>query len=169
MKYIIVNFSYGYGPFLITTKIALIVNDIFEQKTGKRLGIIVPLVYGEKQKQIMREEFGDLLQRHPQEIILDRNLGKCLEDIFYGEKNYQQSLIYYLKNYPVINSHIISYFNKGLTGETFAGQQIKIRKCEIAFAITRAPRLDFSIKPAYHVSFAYVSEILEKADRKSVV
>ncbi len=166
MEYIVVNFSYGYGPFLITTKLALAVNRILEKRTGKRLGIIVPLVYGEKQKLIMKEEFGDILQKYPDEIVLDKNLGKYLEDIFYGEKKYEESLVYYLKNHQAINSQVNSYFNNGLETETFAGRKIKIKKDQIAFAITRAPRLDFGIRPAYYVSFAYISEILENAKKE---
>lgn len=162
-KYIILNFSYGYGPFLITAKLALTINRILEKKTGKRFGIIVPLVYGEKQKQIMKEEFGDVLQKYPDEIVFDKNLGQYMGQIFYGEKKYEESLVYYLKNYQGINSHIRMYFNNGLDTETFAGRRIKIVKKQIVFAITRAPRLDFGIRPAYYVSFAYISEILERA------
>jgi hypothetical protein len=169
MKYVILNFSYGYGPFLITTKLALTVNQMLEKKTGKRFGIIVPLVYGNKQKRIMKEEFGEIIKKHPNEIVYDKTLGEYLKNIFYGEKKYEESLRYYLRNYKVINSQIASYLKKGLYTETFTGQKRTVKKSEIAFAITRAPRFDFGIKPAYYTSFAYVSEILEKAIKEKGV
>ncbi len=168
MKYILLNFSYGYGPFLITTKLAVTLNNLLEKRTGKRFGIIVPLVYGDKQKQIMKEELGNIIDKHPNEIVLDNNLGVYLRDIFYGEKNYEESLVYYLKNYQKIDFQVKSYINQGLDTVTFSGHQVKIKKNEITSVITRAPRLDFGIRPAYHVSFAYISEILENAIKENV-
>ncbi|MBU1131459.1 hypothetical protein KJ840_04970 [Patescibacteria group bacterium] len=162
-KYIIVNFAYGYGPFLRTTELALAVNDLLEKQIGQRFGIIVPWVYGDRQSQIMHEEFAEIIKKYPNEIFLDKKLGSYLESIFYGEKDYQESLKYYLDYYKKIEKDIVLYFSNGLISETFGGKKIIIAKKDIVFAITRSPRINFPIKLAYYSSFAFISEILERA------
>ena len=80
MKYIILNFSSGFGPFLRTTELAVAVNNLLAEKLGQRLGIIVPLVYGERQKNIMLEMFGDIINRWPAELVLAEELGDLAHD-----------------------------------------------------------------------------------------
>ncbi|MDD4900564.1 MAG: hypothetical protein PHS62_00420 [Patescibacteria group bacterium] len=162
MKYIILNFAYGFGPFLRTTELALAVNDLLEEKTGTRFGIIVPWVYGEKQKKIMIEEFGKIIAERSEEILLDETLGGYLKSVFYGEKSYEESLKFHLENYKKIQKKIDEYFKENLKVETFSGKKIILARREIALTITRAPRINFPVKPAYLASFAYISEILER-------
>jgi hypothetical protein len=163
MKYIILNFAYGYGPFLRTTELAVAVNEILEKRIGRRFHIIVPWVYGEKQKQIMHEEFAGIINKYPEELLLDKKLGGFLASVFYGEKDYEESLEFYLRNHKKIQKKIAAYFSHGLTAETFGGDRITIAKKDISLTITRAPRISFPIKPAYFSGFAFISEILERA------
>src|SRR3989338_5042661 len=86
-KFIATNFAYGTGPYLRTNNLALLFNDELEKRGKEKMQIIVPLVYGEKQKRIMEEEFGK-----PKEIVFDEKLGKILGSIFYGNNTYSESL-----------------------------------------------------------------------------
>lgn len=142
---------------------ALAINDLLKGVGKERFGIIVPWVYGKEQKQIMSEGFKDVIDKHPDEILLDKTLGSLLRQIFYDKNGYENSLRFYLNNYKRVETEISDYFSKGLSAETFKGKKIKINKREIALSISRAPRVSFPIKPAYHVGFAYISEILERA------
>ena len=163
MKYIILNFAYGFGPFLRTTELALAINDILEQKGLERLGVIIPWVYGEKQKRIMQEEFGSIIRKNPDQLVLDNNLGQMLGSIFYGDQGYEESLRYYLANIKKIENKIKDYFADGLMVQNFAGLPVQIKSSQIAFCISRAPRVNFPIEFSYNASFAFISEILDRA------
>jgi len=99
-SYIILNFLHGNGPYLRTVELALAVNDVLEDKGMKRRGIIVPLVYGDRQKIIMEENFGDIIRNHPFELLLESKLGELLQPLLYsGDMSYNDSLKGFLKDY----------------------------------------------------------------------
>ncbi|WP_337289680.1 hypothetical protein [Candidatus Methylomirabilis sp.] len=162
-RYIMTNFAYGFGPFLRTTELALATCDILSKGTGETFGVIVPWVYGESQKQILLEEFGDVLKEHPGAIVLDKRVGAELELIFYGEKGYAESLKYYHNYHERVTDDINNYIAKGIITETFDGEPISIERSAISLCISRAPRVYFDIEPSYYTSFGYVSEILERS------
>src|SRR3989344_1922906 len=91
-KFIVTNFAYGTGPFVMTTKLAAAFNDELEKAGQPRMGIIVPWVYGDKQKKITAEEFSDHEERHPGELILDQKLGDIVGKIFYGNSDFETFL-----------------------------------------------------------------------------
>lgn len=162
-KYILLNFAYGYGPFLRATELALAINDFLEKKNIERFGIIIPLVYGENQKRIMKEEFGNVIEKYPNEILLDENLGGYLNSIFYGEKNYEESLRYFLEHHKAIEKEIRDYLHNGLVVKNFAGDTYFLKRKFINLEINRCPRINFGIEPCYYTSFAYISEIFERS------
>ena len=162
-RYIITNFAYGFGPFLRTTELGLATGDILSRITGESFGVIVPWVYGDPQKQILLEEFGEVLKERPGAIVLDKRIGSELELIFYGEKGCEESLKYYYNNHERVTDAINQYIPKGIVAETLAGDPVAIGKSAIAFCVARAPRIYFDIEPSYYTSFGYVSEILERS------
>lgn len=163
-KYIILNFTHGNGPFLRTIELALAVNDLFEKKGLKRLGIIVPWVYGPRQKTIIQENFKKNIKKYPGEILLDKRLGGYLEHVFYGgEKTYEESLIYLLENHKNTEDKIKNYLSGGLSVEDFYGNEILVNKKDIVMEINRCPVVSFGIIPSYYTSFAYMSEIFERS------
>lgn len=166
MKYILLNFAYGFGPFLRTCELAVAVNEALEKKGKDRCGIIVPLVYGERQIQIMREEFSQIIQKSPHEILLDSTLGSLLSSIYYGTHPYVVSLQRYLESQHTIEHQIQSYLKSGLTVRTFANEMRTVRRDDICGEINRAPRVSCGITPSFAASFAYISEILETAGRE---
>ena len=127
-KYIVTNFAYGTGPYLRTTELALAFNDELEKLGQERMSIIVPLVYGEKQKNIMREEFGELLNSG--EIIFDAKLGAILKSVFYEKSSYESALKNWVLNF------------KKASGGAKAHLLRKYRN-SIAVELSRSPRLDF--------------------------
>ncbi|PIS12087.1 MAG: hypothetical protein COT73_00365 [Bdellovibrio sp. CG10_big_fil_rev_8_21_14_0_10_47_8] len=162
-RYIITNFAYGFGPFLRTTEMALATADLLKKVTQQDFNIIVPWVYGEPQKRILLEEFGDVLRERPDAILLDKRIGAQLELIFYGEKGYEESLKYFYHNHERVTDAINQYIDNGIVAENMAGDPIDIAKSEIAMCISRAPRVYFDIEPSYYTSFGYISEILERS------
>ena len=132
-----------------TSELAIALNDVLEKGGRARLGIIVPLVYGAKQEEIMREEFGDFYKSHPQEIILDRKLGSYLKTIFYGKESYAHYLSRWMSRVDEASVAISSYLQRAY------GKKI-------ALELHRSPRVLYNIAPAYFVSFAYIGKIYER-------
>jgi len=162
-KYIILNFTHGNGPFLRTTELAIAINDLLEKKGLDRFGIIVPWVYRERQRTVMKENFTDVIKKHPNEILLDKNIGSHLGLLFYGEKTYEESLIALADNHESIGGKINEYLSGGLEVENFSGEKFSIKKENIAMEINRCPVIGFNVGPSYFTSFAYMSEILERS------
>lgn len=169
-KYIVLNFTHGNGPFLRTLELALAINKLLERRRVERFGIIIPWVYGSRQKTILQENFNKYIKKYPGEILLDKYLGECLESIFYGgEKTYEESLKHLFENHKKIENKIEHYFLNGLLVEDFYGNKTQIYKNDIAMEINRCPIISFGITPSYYTSFAYVSEILERSIGESAI
>lgn len=149
-KFIVTNFAYGTGPYLRTTSLALAFNDELENRDRERMKIIVPLVYGNRQKMSMQEEFGEYYRDYPGELIFDEKLGEILGGVFYGNNTYEDALrkwVLFAKDV----SHRASQHLKGTYGDG------------IAVELARSPRIRYDIATAYFTSFAYIAEILERA------
>lgn len=137
MNYTLLNIAYGTGPYLRTTELALNVND------NK---VIVPLLYGDKQKNIMKEELGTTMDR----IVLDEMYGSLLKELLYRNESYESFLRRWLAHVePVsvsINEHIQKTYGDAIT-----------------LHLARSPLAQIDVAPAFNVSFAKISEILSKA------
>ena len=156
--FLVTNFAYGTGPYLRATELALALNDELEQRGEERLGVIVPLVYGEKQKGIMREEF----TRHADEIFLDGELGKILGSVFYGGNTYEEALIRWFKNVKHVSRKANEHLSGGKIG--MVGLSDKPRTVDpkgIVLELNRSPRIRYDIAPSYSTTFGYVADILD--------
>lgn len=161
MKYIVTNFVYGTGPYLRTTELALAINNEMEKRGKPRFGIIVPWVYGEKQKRIMLEEFGELNKKFPGEIWLCAELGKVLNTIFYGNNTYEQALKLWVSNFEKLNAEASELLSSKIEVESMDGQKQIISGSDIEFELSRAGRIKYGIKTSYGVTFGNASEILK--------
>ncbi|MEK7117202.1 MAG: hypothetical protein AAB861_00315 [Patescibacteria group bacterium] len=161
MKYIVTNFVYGTGPYLRTTELALAINNEMEKRGKPRFGIIVPWVYGEKQKRIMLEEFGDLNMKFPGEIWLCSELGKILNTIFYGNNTYEQALKLWVSNFEKLNSEAKTLLSGKIELESMDGEKKIIEGSDILIELSRAGRIKYGIKTSYGVTFGNTSEILK--------
>jgi len=163
-RYIVVNFLHGNSPYLRTTELALEVSALLNTEHGERLNIIVPLVYGDRQKEIMLENFRKTILKNPQRILFDRTLGDLLRPLFYsGETSYEDSLKYFFDHYRDTEKKTHEYIAKGLTAEDFRGKIYKVPKSALVMEINRCPQLNFGITPSYYTGFDYISEVLRHA------
>ncbi len=161
MRYIVTNFAYGTGPYLRTTELALALNRELEAAGAERLGIIVPWVYGEKQRRIMLEEFGEYERAHPGEILLDAKLGALLRSVFYGGNTYEHALRLWVDQAERISREAREHLSAMITLEGLNGGEYSIRGSDIVLELCRAPRVSYGIAPVYSVTFGHISEILE--------
>lgn len=158
MKYIVTNFAYGFGPFLRTTEIALAINDQLKILGREPLGIIVPWVYGEKQRAIMLEEFGV----HNKNIFLDVGLGKTLSKVFYGHNSYEESLRVFCEESDSLGTEAFKHLSGKIKVETMSGERSLIKGSDIVLEINRTPRIYYGVSPSYSVTFGHISEILSE-------
>lgn len=161
MKYIVTNFAYGTGPYLRTTELALAINERLESQGRERLGVIVPWVYGEKQKRIMLEEFSATDQKYPGEILLCARLGEILKTIFYGDNTYEQALQIWAGKFNEVNSAATNYLKGDIEVEDLDGHKKVVSGGDIAFELSRSGRVKYGLPLSFGVSFGHVSEILK--------
>lgn len=133
----------------MTVKLASAFNDELEKSGLERLKIIVPLVYGEKQKRILEQE--SLLS---DELILDPELGMILQKAFYGNETFEQYLSRWVNNFETISAEANAYLTD------------KYGK-DIAIEVNRSPRVLYSIAPAYFSSFGLLSRVFEESTKIS--
>ena len=156
-RFIVTNFAYGTGPYLRTTELALAFNDELERRGKERLGILVPQVYGEKQKRIMLEEFSD----RADELFLDETLGKILKSIFYGDKSYEEALGFWADNVRQVSAEANKHLSGKINAVSLSGKPAEIDGKDIVLEINRSPRMRYDIAPSYFTTFGYIAEILE--------
>ena len=162
MRYAILNFAYGTGPYLRTGELALALNAAREARGYARLGIIVPWVYGEKQRRIMLEEFAQHDVKHPGEILLDATLGGILKQVFYGENDYETALKSFVTEGAAASRDAQAYLAGSLALEDLSGNPVQgVSGSDIALQLARSPRVNFAVAPRYDVTFGHISEILE--------
>ena len=157
-KFIVTNFAYGTGPYLRTTELALAFNDEMEKRGKERLGIIAPLVYGEKQKRIMLEEFS----KNADEIFLDEKLGKILKSIFYGDNTYEEALSKWAENVREVSAEAKNHLSGKIDAVSLSGKPTAIEGKNIVLELNRSPRIRYDIAQSYFTTFGYIAEILEK-------
>lgn len=161
MKYIVTNFAYGTGPYLRTTELALAIDEQLETRGQNRLGIIIPWVYGEKQKRIMLEEFNSTNQKHPGEILLSPRLGEILKTIFYGDNTYEQALQIWADKFNEVNSAATNYLEGDIEVEDLDGNKKTVLGKDIVVELSRSGRVKYGLLLSYGVSFGHTSEILK--------
>lgn len=162
-RYCVTNFAYGTGPYLRTTELALAFNDELEKRGHPRLGIIVPLVYGERQRRVMLEEFGEHERSHPGEILLDPLAGNLLGSVFYANSTYAQALSTWVEKTAEVEENLHTHFSGNIDLTTLSGEKRRINGKDIVVELNRSPRVLLNVAPAYMTTFGYVAEILERA------
>ena len=160
-KFIVTNFAYGTGPYLRTTELALAINEELELQRQNRFGIIVPWVYGEKQKRIMLEEFSAVNQKYPSEILLCARLGGILKTIFYGDNTYQQALEIWADKFAEVNSAATNLLKAEIEVEDLDGNKKVVSGGDIVMELSRSGRVKYGLPVCFGVSFGHISEILK--------
>ena len=84
---IYVNPCHGNAPFIMGTSIAIDIAKHIEDTTGESPNIIVPHMYGERQRRIMTEE--GLL---PSNVHLDSQLGGMYMEITFADAKWDENL-----------------------------------------------------------------------------
>lgn len=163
----VTNFAYGTGPYLRTTDLAIAVNNELEKAGHGRCRILVPWVYGSRQKTVMLEEFGMHNEKYHGEILLDAQLGGLLRSVFYtGTRSYEDALRRWVATCRDVSLAAREHLSGHIRAETLTGERVTIDGSRIIAELSRSPRISYDIAPSYFTSFAYVGEILERAQEE---
>lgn len=168
-RYLILNFSHGNGPALRTAELACVINDQRESKGLPRLGIIIPWVYRDRQISIFKENFRSYIKKYPNEFIFDKNFEEILRPIFYEWDSYEAWLPEYLARWRDVEKNVQQYLKNGIEGVNLQGNAVRVPFSKIAAEINRYPIVRLGVRPSYYVSFGYISEILDDAQREKEI
>ncbi len=165
-RFIVTNFAYGTGPYLRTTELAIAFNDELEKRGKERMRVVIPLVYGERQRRVMAEEFSEHDRHYPGELLLDPVLGEILRSIFYSTATYEQSFLRWIGGAAAASSRAREHLGGQFTVETLGGQKETVNGKNIAVELNRSPRTSYGIAESYSATFAFTGEILDRARRE---
>lgn len=162
MKYLVANFAYGTGPYLRTAELARAVNREYRLRGREPFDVIVPWVYGEKQKRIMRDAFGNGGNADGGAILLDRVLGEIVGGVFYGNNTYEEALRLWVERHDALSHAAGAHLSGVITLEDLDGTVRTVSHPDIAAELNRAGRIAYGVAPVYAVTFGYISAILEE-------
>ena len=143
---ILTSFAYGTGPYLRTTEWALTVADLLENQGGSKHRVIVPLVYGNKQKMILKEALGGRME----DVILDKIYGALLAPLFYSKEPYAIYLKRWIDLVDTQSALIRDHLQK-----TYGDA--------IALELHRSPRMKLNMAPTFALTFGWQTDILTQA------
>ncbi len=163
---ILTNFAFGNGPYARAIDLAIDINSELVRKGDRKHQILVPWVfslYGDRQRRIIEEEFsaqfGKVITR--EDIILDKELGEFLGNIFYKGKDYQEDLANLVTNHAKNEQG----FNERLKGKfkavDLAGNEVTVNGDDIAFEVSHNPKVSTELK-SFYTTIAPFSEILRE-------
>ena len=162
MQSMITTFAHGNGPYSRTVDLGLAINAELARRREESFQIIVPLVYGERQRRIMLEDFGQVVEQSPDLILLDETYGRILNDLFFKTGHYQQNLEFLLENQPRLEQQVRDYLSGALKVRNFNGDSRTVRGKDIAFEISHNPRIATGFQMSYYTTIGLFSEILER-------
>lgn len=168
MGTIVTNIAYGTGPYVRVTELCIAFNDELEARGRARMPFIVPLVYGDRQRTVMREEFSAHDVAHPGEILLDATLGRHLGSFFYANSTYEDSLRRWVETGDSVSAAIRRHLSGVIPVESLGGDKTTVDGRTIELEINRSPRVRFDVAPSYSTSFGHITEILDGTLRVGV-
>jgi len=141
----------------------LAINKELDKRGCEEFPIIVPLVYGERQKRIMLEDFKYIIEENPNSILLDEFYGQILNELFFKGDDFNKHLEHLLKNQPKLEEKLRDYLSGTLKLKRFGGSERVINDKDISFEISHNPRVATGFKYSFYTTIGYFSEILERA------
>ncbi len=164
MKYIFTNFGSGNGPYIRTIDMGIELINLLKDKFNEDFSIIVPLVYGNRQKRIINEEFGEILEKQPDLILFDEYLGQQFKRILFDGRNYDIIMQELISSYDKVEKNIKEYLAKQeLLLKNIREKPIKIKGKDIILEVSRNPNVATNLKYSYYTSIGYFEKIIRQS------
>lgn len=164
MAIILTNFAFGNGPYARAIDLAIDINQELVRRGDEKHQILVPWVYGERQKRIIEEDFGSRFGKYVtrEDIILDKTLGGFLSDIFYKGTNYQEDLENIIKTQERSETGFNERLKERFTAVDLAGNEVQVNGDDIVFEVSHNPKVVTDLELSYYTTIAPFSEILRE-------
>lgn len=163
MKYIFTNFGSGTGPYVRTIDMGLELIKIFKQKINENFSILVPWVYGERQRRIIIEEFGHFIEKNPNLILLDEYLGQQFKKVLFDGRNYNIVMRDLISCYDNVEKNIQNYLKKEFSAQNVLGDIVKVDGKNVILEVSRNANVSTNIKFSYYTSIGYFEKIIRKS------
>ncbi len=122
---ILVNPAHGNEPYILGTAIAKGVSDRLAHQGLGRAKIVVPLLYGDRQKRILMEENPDATGL----IHYDEEFGEILRDVTFQNGNFSQHLTQINKHYDEVQRMLKQRFS--IDAENFSTRNLGSNEIQI--------------------------------------
>lgn len=163
MIYIFTNIGPGNGPYIRTIEMGIELIRLLKDELDEDLYILVPWVYGERQRRIIIEEFGDLLKSKPDLILLDKYLGQQFKKVLFDGRDYNTVMLDLIKSYYGVEKKIHNYLKKKIVPETINGKKVEVKGDNIFLEVSRNPCVATNIKFSYYTSIGYFEKIIRES------
>jgi len=171
MEYINTTFAHGNGPYSRCVEWAIEVNNVREERKLERLPIVVPNVYGERQKKIMKEEIeghisDTFFEEHPDEIWFDSVQGNLLMSLMFNSSDYSENLETLALEYGNVENKMKRHLDGERRLECFVNLEIRnfdMRNCKLQLGLNN--RIQTGLPNQFYVSGGAgpFDEVLERA------
>lgn len=169
MKYIFTNFGCGNGPYIRTIEMGLELKNLLQDKLDEDISILVPWVYGYRQKNIIKEEFKEFLEKNPNNILLDEYLGQQFKKILFDGRHYNIIMQELISSYEKVEKNIQNYLKNEFKTKNILGETVKVNGKDIILEVSRNPNVATNIKNSYYTSIGYFERIIQESMKNSEI
>lgn len=165
---ILVNPAHGNEPYILGTAIAKGVSDRLAQQGLGRAKIVVPLLYGDRQKRILMEENPDAVGL----IHYDEEFGEILRDVTFQNGDFSEHLRQINQHYDEVQRMLKQRFSVDATNFTtrnLATNEIQtFSPRNVVAAVDTASRVVVEAPQRYFAFPLLISELLKKTQRANL-
>lgn len=163
MIYIFTNNGAGNGPYIRTIDMGFELIQLLKENLDEDIAILVPWVYGERQKRIIIEEFGMYLEANPNLILLDKNLGQQIRKVLFDGRNYNEVMLDLINSYKSVENNIKNHLKSEFITENVYGNKVKVDGKDVILEVSRNPCVATNIKYSYYTSIGYFEKIIKES------
>lgn len=163
-KIIVVNPCHGNEPYILATDVALSINKLLEREGQPKARIVVPLTYGDRQENILRENFSG----HSDEIFLDERLGDFYKEVLFQNGRFDEHLASLVVNQGRVQDLVMDYMSRSFTARSLANGQISdFNGRDVVIDINAGSRF-ITHQDSYFVFPVLLSELLEETAKSDL-
>ncbi len=162
---LLVNPVHGNEPYILGTKIAIEVSKKLKAQGLPQPEIIVPLLYGDRQKRILLEVLGEDAEL----VHMDEQFGELLKPIVFGSNNFSGYIQQLTEHYDDVQKLIDERFSGNFeVGHLMSDQRTEFASQNVVASIDAGSRTLVNAPLRYFAFPALLSEVLLAAKKKGL-
>jgi len=162
---LVVNPGHGNEPYILGTKIAVSVSKKLRDQGFEQPRIVVPLLYGDRQRQILLEVLGEDAEL----VHMDEQFGEMLRPIVFGSSDFSGHLQQLTAHYDGVQRLIDERFSGNFeTGHLTSDQRTQFASQNVVASVDAGSRILVNAPLRYFAFPALLSEVLQAAKKKGL-